>query len=195
VFRRRSSPDGSTASSRADGAADAAGGGKGRPTPTRREAEAARKARVRPVVDRREAVRRQRQLARAERAKARQAMATGDERNYLGRDKGPVRAFIRDWVDARRTIAEFFLPIVLLVLLLSFVRNPTVQLFSSALWLATMLLVAIDLTWFGVKLRREIRTRFPDDGGRGHVFYGIARATQLRKLRMPKPRVRPGAQV
>jgi predicted Na+-dependent transporter len=106
-----------------------------------------------------------------------------------------VRAFIRDWVDARRSVAEFFLPIVLLVLVLSFVSNPAVQLFSSALWMATMLLVVVDLTWFGFRLRREIRTRFPDDEGRGHVFYGITRATQLRRLRLPKPRVRPGAQV
>ena len=73
--------------------------------------------------------------------------------------------------------------------------NPAVQLFSSALWMATMLLVVVDLTWFGFRLRREIRTRFPDDRGRGHVFYGITRATQLRRLRLPKPRVRPGAQV
>ena len=199
MFRRRTSPDESSASTRTGSAADPTGDGaatgKGRPTPTRREAEAARKARVRPVVDRRESMRRQRQQARAEREKARRAMATGDERHYMGRDRGPVRAFIRDWVDARRSVAEFFLPIVLLVLVLSFVSNPAVQLFSSALWMATMLLVVVDLTWFGFRLRREIRTRFPDDEGRGHVFYGITRATQLRRLRLPKPRVRPGAQV
>jgi Protein of unknown function (DUF3043) len=199
VFRRRTSPDETSASTRtgsvADPTDDGAATGKGRPTPTRREAEAARKARVRPVVDRRESMRRQRQQARAEREKARRAMATGDERHYVGRDRGPVRAFIRDWVDARRSVAEFFLPIVLLVLVLSFVSNPTVQLFSSALWMATMLLVVVDLTWFGFRLRREIRTRFPDDEGRGHVFYGITRSTQLRRLRLPKPRVRPGAQV
>jgi hypothetical protein len=200
VFRRRTSPDDSSASTRTGSAADVSGGtagagGKGRPTPTRREAEAARKARVRPVVDRRESMRRQRQQARAEREKARRAMATGDERHYMGRDRGPVRAFIRDWVDARRSVAEFFLPIVLVVLVLSFVSNPAVQLFSTALWMATMLLVVVDLTWFGFRLRREIRTRFPDDEGRGHVFYGITRATQLRRLRLPKPRVRPGAQV
>ena len=199
MFRRRTSPDESSASTRpgsvADPTGDGATTGKGRPTPTRRAAEAARKARVRPVVDRRESMRRQRQQARAEREKAWRAMATGDERHYVGRDRGPVRAFIRDWVDARRSVAEFFLPIVLLVLVLSFVSNPAVQLFSSALWMATMLLVVVDLTWFGFRLRREIRTRFPDDGGRGHVFYGITRATQLRRLRLPKPRVRPGAQV
>ena len=203
MFRRRTSPDDAststgTSSGGVDGSAHAVPGGtggKGRPTPTRREAELARKQRVKPKVDARDARRRMREQAREERAKVRHAMATGDERNYLSRDRGPVRGFIRDWVDSRRTIAEFFLPIVLVVLLLSFVRNPTIQLLSTAVWLATMLLVAVDLTWFGFRLRREIRRRFPDDEGRGHVFYGIARATQLRRLRMPKPRVRPGAQV
>lgn len=140
-------------------------------------------------------MRRERELARTERARSRQAMATGDERHFLARDRGPVRKFLRDYVDSRRTIAEFFLPIIVLVLVFSFISIPQIQLFSTLLWLATMLLLILDLTMLGFRVKREIRARFPDENGRGHVLYAIARATQIRKLRLPKPAVKPGATV
>ncbi|MGH8824329.1 MAG: DUF3043 domain-containing protein [Jiangellaceae bacterium] len=169
--------------------------GKGRPTPTRREAEQARKQRVRPPLTRREAVKRERELARTERTRTRQAMSTGDERHFLERDKGPVRRFLRDYVDSRRTIAEFFLPIIVVVLLLSFVPSPQLRVLSTLMWLATMLLVIIDVIMMGMRVKREIRKRFPDDTGRGHVLYAIARSTQIRRFRLPKPTVKPGAPV
>ncbi|HJU97239.1 MAG TPA: DUF3043 domain-containing protein, partial [Jiangellaceae bacterium] len=169
--------------------------GKGRPTPTRREAEQARKQRVRPPLTRREALKRERELARADRARSRQAMSTGDERYFLERDKGPVRRFLRDYVDSRRTVAEFFLPLVLFVLLLSFVPNAQLRVFSTLLWLATMLLVILDVTMMAFRVKREVRTRFPDDTGRGHVLYAIARSTQIRRFRLPKPTVKPGTPV
>jgi Protein of unknown function (DUF3043) len=199
VFRRRSTTDRSadpdvTASS----AATANGSqptGKGRPTPTRKQAEQARKQRVRPVLTRREATRRQRELTRAERSRSRQAMMSGDERYFGQRDKGPVRKFLRDYVDSRRTLAEFFLPTILVVLVLSLISSPQVQLLATLLWLASLLLVMIDLAVLGIRVKREVRQRFPDDDGRGHVLYVIARATQIRKLRLPKPTVKPGTPV
>jgi hypothetical protein len=167
-------------------------GGKGRPTPTRKQAEAARRERVKPTLDRRTAARREREARRAQAAKVRHALQTGDEANYTGRDRGPVRAFVRDYVDARRTVAEYFLPMLVVVLVLSFFPNRTAALLSAAIWLATMVLVTLDLTLLGVRLKREIRTRFPDDPNRGHVLYGVVRATQMRRFRLPKPRVKPG---
>ncbi len=67
--------------------------------------------------------------------------------------------------------------------------------FSTLAWLATMLLVIVDVAMIGVRVKREIRTRFPDDTGRGHVLYAIARATQMRRFRLPKPTVKPGTPV
>jgi hypothetical protein len=67
--------------------------------------------------------------------------------------------------------------------------------FSTLLWLATMLLVIIDLIMMRFRVKREIRTRFPDDTGRGHVLYAIARSTQIRRFRLPKPTVKPGTPV
>ncbi|WP_116950480.1 DUF3043 domain-containing protein [Jiangella endophytica] len=195
MFRRRTPPE--TADVPAAEAADAPGraGGKGRPTPKRSEAEQARKQRVRPALNRREAMRRDRERMRADRAKTRAAMNTGDEKHYLARDQGDVRRFIRNYVDSRRTVAEFFLPLILVILLTSLIGIPVVQFASTIIWLAVMVLLIVDLTILGMRVKREVRKRFPDDPGKGHVLYAITRATQLRRLRLPKPQVKPGTLV
>ncbi|MBD0292280.1 MAG: DUF3043 domain-containing protein [Jiangellaceae bacterium] len=169
--------------------------GKGRPTPRRREAEQARKQRVRPTLSRGEAIRRERARAREQRARMRQGVQAGDERYFMERDRGPVRKFVRDYVDSRRTFTEYFLPLVMVVLLLSFVRSPQVQIISSLLWLAAIMFVVLELSILNIRVKREIARRFPDDAGRGHGFYAIARSTQLRRLRLPKPVVKPGTRV
>jgi hypothetical protein len=195
VFRRRTTPE--TADVPAEGAADddPRPARKGRPTPKRSEAEKARKQRVRPALNRREAMRRDRERMREERARTRQAMNTGDEKHYLARDRGEVRRFVRNYVDSRRTVAEFFLPLILVILLTSLIGVPVVQLASTIIWLGVMVLLIVDLTILGVRVKREVRKRFPDDPGKGHVLYAITRTTQLRRLRLPKPQVKPGALV
>ncbi|HEU4539597.1 MAG TPA: DUF3043 domain-containing protein [Jiangellaceae bacterium] len=193
MFRRRNPEDSDTTTlaQPADDAA-AAAQGKGRPTPKRRQAEQARKERVKPPVTRREQVRRDRERMKATRARQREGMAKGDERYFVKRDQGEVRRFIRDYVDSRRTISEFFLPLVLIILVLSMIGNVQIQVFSTLFMFATMLVVIFDLVLINRRVKREIRKRFPDDDQRGHGLYAIARATQIRKLRLPKPNVRPG---
>ena len=192
VFRRRN-PDDSSTTTLAQPADDAAAPqGKGKPTPKRREAEQARKERVKPPLTRREQMRRDRERTKSTRAKQRDAMARGDERYFLKRDQGDVRRFIRDYIDSRRTISEFFLPLVLVILLLSMVGTVQIQVFSTLFMFATMLLVIFDLVLINMRVKREIRKRFPDADQKGHGLYAIARATQIRRLRLPKPNVRPG---
>jgi len=167
-------------------------GGKGRPTPKRREAEQARKARVKAPRDRREAIRLQRQRARAERAKIHQAMLTGDERYLPARDKGPVRRFCRDFVDSRRTTGEFLLPYFLVIFVLMSIPVPPIPAVATYLWLLALVVVPVDLILLGRRLKRELRRRFPDESHRGAVAYAVMRATQIRRLRLPKPQVKPG---
>ena len=50
-------------------------------------------------------------------------MRTGDERYLPARDKGPVKRFIRDYVDARLSIAEFLLPLLIVIMVLQYSRN------------------------------------------------------------------------
>lgn len=192
VFRRRSSQQQEAAPAALPESAET---GKGRPTPKRREAEQARRERVKPPLTRREAMKRDRERMRQQRNRARNAMASGDERYFLKRDQGPVRKFIRNYVDSRRTIAEFFLPIVVVVLLTSFIPIAAVQVFSTLLMLLMMFTIVFELVMLSTRVKREIRRRFPDDSQRGHGLYAIARATQLRRLRLPKPAVRPGDKI
>ena len=69
------------------------------------------------------------------------------------------------------------------------------RLFSTLQWVGSILLVIVDLTILGIRVKRELRKRFPDDTRRGHVLYAVVRSTQIRKLRLPKPTVKPGTPV
>ena len=167
-------------------------GGKGRPTPKRREAERARRTRVQAPRDRKEAYRLRRAQAREERARARSALLRGDESSLPARDRGPVRRLVRDLVDSRRSPGEFLLFVALAALLVNLFAPPAVQLAVGYLWLAVTLLVAVDSLTLGIRLRRELERRLPGEPRRGAVRYGLVRNLQLRRLRLPPPRVKPG---
>ena len=195
MFRRRT-PSGSTvAGTPVDGAGDAQGAtaaGKGRPTPKRSAAEQARKQRLTPPRDRREAAAQRRQRMRRERELTRQAMVTGDDRHLPARDRGPVRAFCRDLVDARRSAGEFLLPLLFVVVVLG-TFSAELAAYSTLIMFGTLLSVAADTAYLVWKLRRELRTRFPDQPHKGATLYTVLRSSQLRRLRLPKPRVKVGA--
>lgn len=168
-------------------------GGKGRPTPKRREAEAARKAATRPARNRREAMRRDRELARTQRLQAREALMRGDEKNLPPRDQGPVRRFARDFVDSRRSAAEFFFWIALIVLIGSFLPSPAIRAYTTLFWLVALIVIVVDSVVLGFRLRSELRRRFTGgESTRGVTPYALMRAMQIRKLRLPPPRVKPG---
>jgi len=166
--------------------------GKGRPTPTRKEAEAARKQRVKPSLNKKEARKRQRAAARAERDLTYKAMQTGDEDAFPPRDRGPVRRYVRDMVDGRRLLTEFFLPVMIGILALSLLPIPAIVQTITLVWLGAIVLVFAELTWLGLRLRKGVAERFGDQAGKGNVMYGVIRATQLRRLRLPKPAIKPG---
>ncbi len=169
------------------------GGGKGRATPSRRTAEQARRERVRPSLTRREAARRQREDSRKQRLTSRQALMSGDERALPRRDQGPVRARVRDLVDSRRTVGEFFLPLALLVLLTNLITP--LRGISVLLWLTMMAALVVDSFLLLRRVRRDLGRRFPEESHRGTTGYTLLRSTQMRRLRLPPPRVKPGAKV
>jgi hypothetical protein len=167
-------------------------GGKGRPTPTRREAEAAAKARAKPPKTRREAAKQMRERRAQQQAKMREGLKTGDERYLPARDQGKVRRFVRDRIDSRLCMAEFLLPLLLIIMVLQYSGNAQLQSVSNGLWTATILLVLVDTLFLVWRLKRDLKERFPDESHKGATFYGILRALQLRFLRLPKPRVKLG---
>ena len=167
-------------------------GGKGRPTPKRSEAEQARKKRMTPPRNRKEAAALQRQRMRAEREQRAQAMQSGDERYLPARDRGPVRRFVRDFVDSRRSAAEFVLPVLVAVLLVSFIRTAWAANITSLLFLTMILLTTVDTVFLMWRLSRELKVRFPDTSTRGARLYAFLRSSQMRRLRLPKAQVKPG---
>jgi hypothetical protein len=122
----------------------------------------------------------------------RQGMRSGEERYLPTRDKGPVRRFIRNYVDARISVAEFLLPLLLLIMAMQYSGVRDLVRFSASLWTVTLFLVALDSLWLMFRLKRALRAEFPDESLKGTTFYTLLRALQLRWLRMPKPQVRIG---
>lgn len=173
-----------------------AAAGKGRPTPRRRDAEAERRARARPPRSRREAAEQRRERARVERGRTRQAMITGDERGLPARDRGVVRRFVRDTVDARQSPLQYVLPVMVVLLLGSTVissiiakQHPAATLDATLVFYVLVLLFLGLAVRYGFELRRIVAARFTETGENtaGAVRYGVLRAVTLRRLRQPKP--------
>lgn len=165
---------------------------KGRPTPKRSEAQAQRRTLAKPASSRKEAAKRQREARRSAMARQREALAGGDERYLPPRDKGPVRRFARDYVDSRWSVAEFFLPIAVIILALSMVPSIQVKNISLLLWLVMIVMIVLDSIGHGFRLKRALKERFPDESKRGAVAYALMRTLQLRRMRLPKPQVERG---
>ncbi|MFD3973788.1 DUF3043 domain-containing protein [Streptomyces cyaneofuscatus] len=166
---------------------------KGRPTPKRSEAQTQRRrAASSAPTDRKAAVKRQREARRADLARQREALASGDERYLPVRDKGPVRRFVRDFVDSRFCIAEWFLPLAVVILILSVIQVQNIQSISLLLWMGVIILIVIDSIGLSIRLKKQLRERFPDAPKRGAVAYGLMRTLQMRRLRLPKPQVKRG---
>ncbi|MFD3502208.1 DUF3043 domain-containing protein [Streptomyces sp. NPDC058676] len=165
---------------------------KGRPTPKRSEAQTQRRSVATTPTSRKEASKRQRDERRAQMEKQRQALAGGDERYLPARDKGPVRKFARDFIDSRFNIAEFFLPMAVVILVLSMVRVGALQSIALLLWLVVIVLIVLDSVLSGLRLKKRLAERFPDANKRGAVAYALMRSLQMRRLRLPKPQVKRG---
>ncbi|MEU5399545.1 DUF3043 domain-containing protein [Streptomyces sp. NPDC005963] len=165
---------------------------KGRPTPKRSEAQTQRRRAASTPVDRKEAMKRARETRRSNLARQREALASGDERYLPARDKGPVRRFVRDFVDSRFCIAEFFLPIAVLILIMSLIQNRQMQNIALLVWLGVIVMIVVDSIGLAIRLKKQLRERYPDEPKRGAVAYGLMRTLQLRRLRLPKPQVKRG---
>jgi hypothetical protein len=190
VFGRKKTVDAPLAD--ASAAHSARPGAKNRPTPKRRQQEAANK---RPLVvtDRKAAAQTDKLRRREQMARQRAAMVTGDDAHLPARDKGPERRFIRDYVDARWSVGEFMLPVMLLVLLLSFVRQSWALLvvFAAVYGLIAVAVIDSILMW------RRIKSRVAEKYGAdrvpaGGAMYAVMRSFQMRRTRMPKPQVTRG---
>jgi len=207
-----------SAGSDAEAGQSAAVGGttapKGRPTPKRSEA-ARRRGPVAPApMTAAEARRRRKEvggpkLSRAERkaekvarranmSERREKMMAGEDAYLLPRDKGPVRRFVRDVVDSRRNVLGLFMPAALgLIFVMLAVPSVAVQRLLSPAMLVLVLIMVIDGFIVGRKANRLVDAKFPNNTESGWKlgFYAASRASQLRRMRAPRPQVNRGDNV
>ncbi len=162
--------------------------GKGRRTPTRKEAEAARKKQMKVPVTRKDQAKRERAAREELRLKQREALKTGDEKYLPLRERGPVRKFCRDYVDRRWNVGEFLLPLLVIILIAIYVA----PVLTSVLWALTLATFAIDEFFLVRGLKKELKKRFQREETRGATSYTFFRSTQLRRFRLPKPQVKRG---
>jgi hypothetical protein len=172
--------------------------GKGKPTPKRRDAEARKRGPVAPAPrTSREAMRRSRGNKEERRAQAkerRERMMAGEDKYLMPRDRGPVKAFVRDLVDSRRNLLGLFMPLAILVFVALLIPNFAIQQYATLLCLIMLVLMIVEGIMNGRRVAKLARAKFPKETIRGASigWYAFVRGSQLRKLRVPKPRVRPG---
>jgi hypothetical protein len=205
VFRRRSagatdgtaqdspgapSPDAPADNKTARSPAEAA---KGRPTPKRSVAEAKRRQPI--TGSRAPAAPRtpeDKAKARAGRATKYDAMKRGEAWALNPRDRGPTRALARDFVDSKRRISEYYMYVLVILLAAVFLRNSKAQEIISPLVLVLVVVILLDAFMIRRSLTRLIAERLPGESTRGLTLYATMRALQIRRFRVPAPRVRPG---
>lgn len=182
--------------------------GKGRPTPKRREAETRKRGPVAPApMTSKEARARKRsnkgskqerkQAAADRRATAhhnRERMLAGDEKYLLPRDRGPARRYVRDLVDSRRHLMGMFMPTALVLMIGTLFMPPQLSALVTLAMLAMVSVLLIEGFFLGRRVNAAVRERFPKEEGTGFRlgWYAFVRASQLRRMRAPKPRVSPG---
>jgi hypothetical protein len=162
---------------------------------TAAEARARRKSLAGAKLSREER-REQSSVRRAEMADRRERMMAGDERYLLTRDKGPVRRYVRDVVDARRNVLGLFMPSALALLFIMF-AVPQLQLYISPAMLVLMALMMLDGLILGRKVTRRVDEKFPDNTESRFKLglYAASRASQMRRMRAPRPQVKHGSSV
>lgn len=158
-------------------------GEKTGPTPTRKEAEAARMQRLHP------------NLSKKERKKAeREARYKAQTEAWERVEKSPERTLLRDFVDTRWTLAEFMMPFMLIILAAMFVFMTNIEIttiIAFLLWgffFAT--LINIFIMWRSFK--KLLAERVPNAHTKGLLMYMMNRAIMIRRFRRPLPRIKRG---
>ncbi|KFI60941.1 DUF3043 domain-containing protein [Bifidobacterium cuniculi] len=183
----------STAAQSAD--AQAAQDGKGRPTPKRKDAQAKN---LRPLVpaDSAAARKRAKQRMRERENIEYEAMRTGDINKMPKAERLPWRIYVRDYVDARFNIGEFFIPVALVILIASVILtavwpNPMVTLILMVILYVYLFAIIIDVVVMWSKLKKKLVAKYGEQAvakGMRTGSYAWSRAIQMRRWRLPKPR-------
>jgi hypothetical protein len=194
----------STAPAKEKSAAEAK---KGRPTPKRSEAERSRYQSIsggrssgsraysqskpaRPLTPEEKATAKTRD--RSERTRRMDAMKRGEEWALSPRDKGPARQLARDYVDAHRRPSEYYMYALLFLFVAIISHNKAIGGYASYLVIALVVIILVDGFLIRRALRKLIAKRLPGESARGLTMYAVMRTLQIRRMRLPAPRLKPG---
>ncbi|GGA55953.1 hypothetical protein GCM10011490_02230 [Pseudoclavibacter endophyticus] len=171
------------------------GDGKKGPTPKRREREAAN---FRPLVpdDRKQAKKEMQAQMRRKQQEAREGMARGDDRYLRENDRGPQKRYMRDYIDARFSFGELLLPLMFVVIFVTFVPAPEAGIWAMTFIWAYLAIAITEAVIIANLIKRRIRAVVGESKlEKGFIFGTLARIMQLRMLRMPKPQVKRGERI
>ncbi|MCB0912545.1 MAG: DUF3043 domain-containing protein [Propionibacteriaceae bacterium] len=162
-------------------------GKKDAPTPSRREAEAARRERLNPSLSKKES-----------RARERTAKAKLRDEQFTKAESVPGKVLVRDFVDSHRGVAQWSMPILMITLAFSLLvstLNTNAAAVVTAFTYSIFLLIAVDIFLMWRKYRKLHAERLPNVPTKGLLAYMLNRAINVRRLRMPAPRVKPGDKI
>ena len=169
---------------------------KGRPTPKRSEAEAKRRQPITgsraPAAPR---TKEDKAKARATRGTKYEAMKRGEAWALNPRDRGPARALARDFVDSKRRASEYYMYVLVVLLAAVFFRSKAASEITSPLVLVLVVVILLDAMLIRRNLGKLIAERLPGESARGLTVYAVMRALQIRRFRVPAPRVGPGSKI
>jgi Protein of unknown function (DUF3043) len=177
--------------------------GKGRPTPKRSEAERGRYQSITGSTTsgrgsstgsapRGKMTPEEKARARSERDKRLTAIRRGEEWALGPRDRGPIRKLARDYVDSHRRPSEYYMYVLIVLLIALLSRNKVLNTYVSPLVLVLVVVVVIDGYFIRRALHKLAAEYYPNESTRGMTTYAMMRALQIRRFRTPAPRLKPG---
>ncbi|WP_018501984.1 DUF3043 domain-containing protein [Parafrankia discariae] len=167
--------------------------GKGRPTPKRSAARAARTrgGAVRTPANRKDARKIDREDRRAQSQQYRAAMMAGDVSRLPPRERAPERVLARDFVDTRINVGPFFLAAAVVYFVGGLVPNSYIRLVATYVMLLGIIAVVADSIVLARQVSRRVAEKYPDSNVRVRA-YAAQRALLPRRWRLPRPRVSRG---
>ncbi len=171
----------------ADATASAQQKKKAVPTPTRKEAEAARMERLHPTLS-----------ASEQRKRDREARNASREEQFRKVDDRPGRALLRDFLDSRTGMAQWWMPVIMISLALALAAmylSPQLALIATFVPYVALAALAVHIFLLWRQFKQLHAERLPKEPVKGLLVYLINRIISLRRFRTPPPRVKPGDEI
>lgn len=131
---------------------------------------------------------------RAERARIAEGQWKGDpffDKYHIPRDRGPERLLVRDIVDSRWSVGQYYMFGAFAILILSTSGNVALQSYLFIALLALTAVIVLESVLLCRRVKRIVYKRFPKTAQRkgGLYWYAIQRSIMPRSMRNPRARM------